>query len=247
MKSTPPAYALLKPGCLSVELPETQRTRLPHALLYPALFVGSITQASAAVIVVSDDPMTIGEGDSVAWDINQDSSPDTTINDEGFSINRYDLCFDNDVKFMTNGAQLITAISTAMTVSSSDTFEELGCEARLKAGTNFDYTDFNEFSPNTSSFTGIMGFKFDNSGSPLYGILEFTATNCDNSEPHNCSVTISQWAYEDTGASISGNALTPPVSASVESVLGTSLLGLALGAAGLRQRRRQSFNKTDAR
>lgn len=77
---------------------------------------------------------------------------------------------------------------------------------------------------------GYIGFSFDHEGTTCYGWAEFTITSGGDFG----SVTIGDWAFEDSGAPI-GVGSTVPEPASAAAGLGL----LALGAAGVRRWRKQ--------
>jgi hypothetical protein len=72
--------------------------------------------------------------------------------------------------------------------------------------------------------SNLIGFRFDNSGQTLYGWAELTL------DETTLSMTINQWAYDDTGAGIKvGQISSVPVPPSALLMLS----GLALGAGGV--------------
>lgn len=77
----------------------------------------------------------------------------------------------------------------------------------------------------SSGVEGIFGFKFNPGGTVLYGWAKVTMIPATN------TLTVSEWAYEDTGASIPAGVVPEP--ATTAAGLGV----LALGVVGLRHLR----------
>ncbi len=79
----------------------------------------------------------------------------------------------------------------------------------------------------TPGSTGYAGFVFDNGTGPLYGWLNI------DFDISGTSFTVTQWAYEDTGAAIQVGVPEP----STALLLGLGLAGLAIGVRSRRRRR----------
>ncbi|MDG2122287.1 MAG: PEP-CTERM sorting domain-containing protein [Verrucomicrobiales bacterium] len=81
--------------------------------------------------------------------------------------------------------------------------------------------------------SGHFGFSFDNGGTTNYGFARFEFSTTGGAATTS-SYTITDWAYDDTGATISFGAAPIPE----PSRLG--LLALGMGAAGLLRRRKKA-------
>ena len=81
----------------------------------------------------------------------------------------------------------------------------------------------------------LFSFKNSSSGNQLqYGWVGMSAATVTAGTPANMSVTLTDWAYDDTGAKIIAGAIPEPGSAGL--AMGGALV---LGAAGLRQWRKR--------
>ncbi|MEI8311405.1 MAG: hypothetical protein WCH98_11675 [Verrucomicrobiota bacterium] len=81
----------------------------------------------------------------------------------------------------------------------------------------------------------FFSFKNSSSGNQLqYGWVGMSSTTVTAGTPANMSVTLTDWAYDDTGAKIIAGAIPEPGSAAL--AMGGALV---LGAAGLRQWRKR--------
>jgi len=205
---------------------------VPHKLLYPAILMSMIQTAHAGIITVDPTDLILnpGEGDdSFQWDVDGDSVVDFNFFDHQTG-HEFCLGFNG-----LNGAGLaITPISNAMTVGAANTFTgSQGCGDVFDVHCN--HTNFGPFSSFTTSanFTGVMGFRFDNNGTTNYGVAEFSFASWDGSDPTDGTFSINKWAYDDSGQAINGSAL-PTTSVPEPS----SLALLALGAVGLRMRKK---------
>ena len=87
------------------------------------------------------------------------------------------------------------------------------------------------FSPGTSKY--VM-FRFNNNGTTNYGWIELKAATVGFSGTSQYSVTLGDWAYDNTGA-----ALGAGVTASAVPGLGGLAALAAMGAAGVRTRRQR--------
>jgi hypothetical protein len=83
----------------------------------------------------------------------------------------------------------------------------------------------------TNSVRGFVGFKFDNGGTTNFGYFDVEWSRTGVNQGSTLTVTIHGWAYENSGAAITIGGATPIPG-------GTGLAALAIGAAGLRGRRR---------
>jgi hypothetical protein len=81
----------------------------------------------------------------------------------------------------------------------------------------------------TSGTPEIIGYSFYHGGNTCYGWASITIT--ENSG-HFGTITINEWAYEDSGSAITVGAVPEPAQTAV------GLGALALGAAGLRRWRK---------
>ena len=109
-------------------------------------------------------------------------------------------------------------------------------------GSTMDYS-VNFFQPFSGGGGEYFGFSFDKGGQTLYGWAE---VNFDTT--FNVSMTIEQWAYDDSGAGIRvGQTSAVPAPPALFSMLS----GLALGAGGILRGRRlrkaaDSLDRTSA-
>jgi len=85
--------------------------------------------------------------------------------------------------------------------------------------------------PTSNSLRGFVGFRFDDSGTTLYGYFDVEWSRTGVNQGSILTVIIHGWAYDNSGAAITIGGATPIPG-------GTGLAALAIGAAGLRGRRR---------
>lgn len=92
-----------------------------------------------------------------------------------------------------------------------------------------DFGPFTQFGFSAPGGSGVFGFRFDNAGTANYGIARFTFDSWDGSLPMG-TFTITEWAYDDSGAAISGNAFAVSAPAPL------ALIGMVAGVAAVRRR-----------
>ncbi|ADE53165.1 hypothetical protein [Coraliomargarita akajimensis] len=173
------------------------------------------TQAHASVVhfdISNAFSASLG-GSNVGWDIDDDGTDDANFRVFN-TFNDLDVVDANGANFggVVAGNDLVNQ-STGYVVSASRAFD--GSITFLYSGA------FRDLSGWTSGVSGYFGFRFD-SGGTKYGWAQATVTA-------NSGVTITEWAYEDSGASIEVGVVPEPAGAA------TGLGLLALGAAGVRR------------
>ena len=209
-----------------------------HAALYSAVAIATtaVGTAQAGIIIVDNAPVSVGSLGSVAWDINGDSIADATFYDSDGNSDTFCLASSSasgqPLIAYQSGADSVLSVLSGMSVDASNSFENFNCSdlADTTCGhTHFDaFTNFNQ----GANFGGVLGFQFDNLGTINYGIARFQITSNDGQLPYG-AFSITEWAYDDTGAAIRADALDV-------SEPGTLAL-LVLGAAGLRLRRKAAM------
>lgn len=207
-----------------------------------ALSVGA-QDTEAAIVHVNNRPISLSQnaanGTEVDWDV------DGNFGRDFFLVRATDF-FDPIVHLNSNGANGRGFVNQGPV--GDDGIRNLNSRflvgPTLAAGYNFDVTgagarrliDDGAMGSDAFGFTsgqaGFAGFRFDAGGTTLYGWAELTI---DVTAP--ATVTISQWAYEDTGAAIAVGATTAAVPEP------SSLGLLALGAAGVTAWRRKKQSK----
>jgi hypothetical protein len=83
----------------------------------------------------------------------------------------------------------------------------------------------------SNSVRGFVGFRFDNGGTDNFGYFDVEWSRDGVGQGSTLTVTIHGWAYDNSGAAITIGGATPIPG-------GTGLAALAIGAVGLRGRRR---------
>lgn len=146
-----------------------------------------------------------------------------------------------------NVSTVVTPITTAMTVGPASSFDEQGCGMITHNCNDHKLYQFEAFSTlypdgptdnayrDQSLITGVFGFRFFNQGLGItnYGIASFEGYARSDGGGTSALFQINSWAYETSGAAISGDALNSAVPEP------SSLGLLALGAAGVLYRARK--------
>jgi len=83
----------------------------------------------------------------------------------------------------------------------------------------------------SNSVRGFVGFRFDNGGNDNFGYFDVEWSRTGVGQGSTLTLTIHGWAYDNSGAAITIGGATPIPG-------GTGLAALAIGAVGLRGRRR---------
>jgi MYXO-CTERM domain-containing protein len=187
-----------------------------------------------AVIISNTNGFTVGNNNTntVDWDIDGAGGPELSVIPyySDSSYNAVDLVGFNNA-FGIVGALVSTSTGEPLTPAMSN----LGYSAQVTSGLAFQTGNFFSLVDDgaiglpigfTAGESGFIGFTFNPSGTVLYGWAEVILTEGGTAG----NVEVVQWAYEDSGASI-----TTPVPEPASTALG--LGALALGAAGLRRTR----------
>jgi len=219
------------------------------SLLYmmPAAVQGAIVHDTTSFTVTNS-------GSNIDWDIDGDSNIDfyfdvftsTYIQLESVSKNGRGVVISNagsndDILALSTGFLIGPTLATGYKWALSNQFD------RTMTSSGSIDPNFKGASGGSSNY---FGFRFDNASGRHYGWARVTVSSGQ--------VVVNEWAYEDTantciavgqttGSGSCGGGGTPsaPVSASVESSELAALSGLsllALGAAGLRRRRKLITN-----
>lgn len=214
-----------------------------HAAIYGlGATLGGIAadEAAAAVIIKTGTPVTMSDNANVDWDVDGDAAAEFSMNDcnpnvGGLAINYFAT---TGALFLTDtaGADL-TPISAGDVVgpASAGAYNSGFCTPSNDESGSANYYGFDGYATG-ADFSGVFGFQFDNGGTVNYGLAMFTFANWDGSAPVG-TFTINAWAYDDTGAALTytagmlGDVPAPPAALLLAS-------GLAMGAAGLRRRRK---------
>ncbi len=228
---------------------------LGHTLLYPALLMGGVAaDANAAIVTVSGSPVSVSNDQSgIPWNITGSLTTIPVLSDcFGGGDNNFAPQLSNVDFMLTNVDENFVPVTAGMTINAASCntvcatngcWDELGsggccCNCLIdNAGGSLDTDAFGLFPSAGANFSGTLGMRFDNNGTTNYGAVNFTFSGCDGSTPSTCTLTFNSWSYENTGADYVHPVGAAPVYASSSSTLSLSLLGLALGVAGLRRRR----------
>ncbi len=191
--------------------------------------MASATGAQAAIqyftTTITSDSSTPG---NVAWNIDGLGAVEANLNNtvNGGSIYIKNITVGSAAGFgvVTNGFNLIPGLASNQPIGSADNFSS-SVDSVFYGGGLFSVSNI------SSVVATYIGFKFNPEGTELYGWANVTFTQ----EGNWGTITITEWAYDDTGASIltgATGAIPEPANFAV------GLGALALGAAGLRRRRR---------
>ena len=214
-----------------------QRTRLTTGKLLGYTAAASsafVFSATADAAVIYSGVQNIGLNTPV--DIDNDGISDINLSvNLSSSANYAYMLTPNEVAFIREpGGNLVKKLSSGSSIGAGANFVFI--DGTFRAATT--YSNFSAgwpgaTPPNTTS--GLAGIKIADSGTDIFAWLRFSITNDANGLP--VDITLIDWAYEDTGASIIAGATTSPVP------LPGSLGLLAMGASGLAAFRRRK--KTD--
>lgn len=222
--------------------------KLTKKKLFSALAAGAAsiygqTDAEAGIQYTDSSANPITSNSStpggVNWDIDGDFTDEATIfNAIGTTstIVKGITRINNQFRFLANSYKL-AAQSSGAVVGTANTNWRSSLYYVFYNGSIYLATGFSDTIP------GFFGFSFESGGSTLYGWAEATLTNGGTFG----TFTISRWAYEDTGASItvgdtgSGGSTGAVPEPSSFAITGLGLL--AAGASGVRRWRREKKDK----
>lgn len=196
-----------------------------------ALFAGSASSASAAILSFIDEDIAIPTN-FIGVSVNLETGAFSVIDEDGLA--------EADVNFLFGGEWITNDADEAGTAPSwqpvrdgtenSSTIVNLGLGAVV--GPASDYStgyggSTDQITPTqfTSGEKGYIGFSMEVAGtSPVYGWMEVTL------QDDNTPGVIHSWAYEDNGSSLAVGSLIPEPSHSM-------LIALGLLVTALRRRR----------
>lgn len=196
-----------------------------------ALFAGSASSASAAILSFIDEDIAIPTN-FIGVSVNLETGAFNVIDEDGLA--------EADVNFLFGGEWITNDADEAGTAPSwqpvrdgtenSSTIVNLGLGAVV--GPASDYStgyggSTDQITPTqfTSGEKGYIGFSMEVAGtSPVYGWMEVTL------QDDNTPGVIHSWAYEDNGSSLAVGSLIPEPSHSM-------LIALGLLVTALRRRR----------
>lgn len=231
--------------------------QIAHSVLYPAGACVALMGASQvdAGVITSNAGFTVGDNASVGWDIDGDSVTDMTFSDTT-------LCTSSEIYRLSttgpagsgiafsgnngvNGRPNILPVTASTTIDSSKTFGHLTCglhDRSCDSGAHSgQFEEFPGISPgyNVSipdGYTGVFGFSFDNNGTTNYGVARFRLDDMHDGLSPVGTFSIVNWAYEDSGAAISGSSLGAVPEPSTFAIF----LGCLAAGGASRRRRKQT-------
>ena len=213
---------------VSISSPTSSKTLAAGSASIAALFTAS---AANATIIYFNTPITSDDSTegSVYWNIDGEGDNEAIfINDTFLSTTD-----------STYSYKSLRNIANDFAVVGSSSLFGLAASQSINGGRSFDNNFYVFFSGSfdsvdnfTSGASTYIGFRFNPSGTMLYGWANVTLTEGNQFG----TFVINEWAYDDTGASIQTGATSAvPEPATYAAGLGL----LALGAAGLRRWRKQ--------
>lgn len=172
---------------------------------------------------------TVGNGSgSMDWNIDNADGAEVNVSSVGSLF--IDLrSFENAFAVRSISASGLTNIGPDAYVNGNPpvSFEVNGLNSVLASGSIKDAAGF------ISGDSGYIGFRFNPTGTVLYGWAEVVLTNGGSTG----TFEVAQWAYDNTGADIKTGVVPEPETAAL------GLGALAFGAAGLRQWRKRKVAK----
>jgi len=205
-------------------------TLLKYTAAASSAFVFSAT-ADAAVIY--SGVQNVGVNTPV--DINGDGINDIAMSINATATSNYAyMLTPNEAAFIRHpGGNLVRKLNSGSSIGASANLVFIDGTFRAASTGGFSKGDWT-----TSTNTGFAGINIKDNGLDIFAWLRFSVTNNAAGLPIN--ITLIDWAFEDTGASIIAGATTSPVP------LPGSLGLLAMGVSGLAAlRRRRPAKKTN--
>jgi MYXO-CTERM domain-containing protein len=211
-----------------MSVPSPFRTRTRSLVGVSTLSALASATGATAGIVFDTTSVTSNNTDtgSVSWDIDGDGSAEAYLDNSvgGESVYKNLVSNSNYFKVLHQNNGLL-GLAENVVVSGTTSFFAGYINNILYNGSLSNVTNISSGTPT------FIGFSFKPTGTTYYGWAQVTLTEGERFG----TFTINQWAYENTGASI----LTGQTSAVPEpSAYALGVGALALGAAGLRRRRR---------
>lgn len=208
---------------------------LAHAILYPTLALGMTSGAQAAIVHMMG-PVVGSDNASSAWNIDGTGAAEVTLGDSNAASDFYAL---NWVAQQPGFDLLVlpscsnAPVTGPTIVDASGDFGSVCGNPENSTSGVASFLGFHEWGFSAPGGSGTLGFRFDNNGTTNYGIANFTFNNWDGAGPVG-DFTIDDWYYNDNGKGIKGDATEAPEPSTA------ALMVLALGAIGLRRRRRDT-------
>jgi hypothetical protein len=201
-----------------------------------ATTVASLTSLLAASSVQADifyfpsSSFTVSDDVSatVAWDVDGAGTilADFSVQNTYFNSRIVRLDFNNKGAFVSTNHGSLLALHTGDVVSAGMAFSN----QRIPLIVSGALASVRSFVSGTPAF---VGFSFTEKGTTCYGWASITITEGASVS----TITVNEWAYEDSGAAITVGAVPEPAQTAV------GLGALALGAAGLRRWRKNKAAK----
>lgn len=176
--------------------------------------------ASGAIQHIDDAGFTVPFSSVVPWNIDQTGPVEALwFNTNTAIASLFASVQSNAFNFLVISTNKLNNLATGYVISGGRSFTTY---ANPMIGNAFYYA--NGFSDGVE---GIMGFKFQPGSTVLYGWAHIQFDLAAN------LTTITDWAYDDSGATIPAGVIPEPETAAL------GLAALALGAAGLRRWRKR--------
>ncbi len=206
--------------------------KLPKLIAF-ALFAGSASSASAAILSFIDEDIAIPTN-FIGVSVNLETGAFNAIDEDGLPGGDVNFLFGGE--WITNDADQAGAVPSWQPVrdgtGNSNTIVNLGLGAVVGPASVYSAgyggsTDQITPSQFTSGEKGYIGFSMEVTGtSPVYGWMEVTLQ--DNNTPG----VIHSWAYEDNGSSLAAGSLI-----AIPEPSHSMLIALGLLVTALRRRR----------
>ena len=213
---------------VSISSPTSSKTLAAGSASIAALFTAS---AANATIIYFNTPITSDnttKGD-VYWNIDGVGGDEAILRNLSTSSSSfYKALSQSSVPFGvvdSIGSNKLLGLAASQSINGGRSFDN-SFDSILYSGSLANVANI------TSGVSTYIGFRFNPSGTELFGWANVTLTNGNGFG----TFVINEWAYDDTGASIqTGQTSAVPEPATYAAGLGL----LALGAAGLRRWRKQ--------
>jgi len=213
---------------VSISSPTSSKTLAAGSASIAALFTAS---AANATIIYFNTPITSDnttEGD-VIWNIDGVGGDEARLRNSFRSISGSNYFLKN-LRPYANNFYVVSSSGGLLGLAAGQTIYQGGFNASISFV--FYNGSLGNVANITSGVSTYIGFRFNPSGTELFGWANVTLTNGNGFG----TFVINEWAYDDTGASIqTGQTSAVPEPATYALGLGA----LALGAAGLRRMRQR--------